>query len=298
MPARARSSKACSRPCCGSARAWSPLGLTGVAVRIAQLAALLADAARRLLIGVMAVLVLGYVNKSAGWFPKYQVALAPLLACLAAPLHRPGVVPRARAWPRRHRRPRALVSARSHRTPWCATLGAAAHLGDRRRPAPGCSAWSSSPCWPRCPGAPRPPPALAAALLDSALGWSLARRRLPAVARPTQTDYWYGTSGTVEAAAGSTRTCSPARRTSPPRRSPSSAATSATSTRTTSCTSLSTGRRLRRHLGRRAAAGAGDLAARAVHRRSVRARSWQTCRFPRRRASATTSSTRRADDGS
>src|SRR5207237_9702025 len=39
-----------------------------------------------LLIGLLVVFVLGYVNKYAGWFPKYQVSMAPLLACLAAPL--------------------------------------------------------------------------------------------------------------------------------------------------------------------------------------------------------------------
>ncbi|HYW86676.1 MAG TPA: glycosyltransferase family 39 protein, partial [Chloroflexota bacterium] len=62
------------------------LGLIGVAVRVAQLARRWQMRHVDLLIGFGVVLILGYVNKSAGWFPKYQVALAPLLACIAAPV--------------------------------------------------------------------------------------------------------------------------------------------------------------------------------------------------------------------
>src|SRR5207302_380041 len=61
-------------------------GLAGVAVRVAQLARCWRFARADLLIGLLVVFVLGYVNKYAGWFPKYEVAMAPLLACLAAPL--------------------------------------------------------------------------------------------------------------------------------------------------------------------------------------------------------------------
>ena len=61
------------------------LGLIGIALRSAELVCRWRIRKSDLLIGVAAILVLGYVNKSAGWFPKYQVALAPLLACLAAP---------------------------------------------------------------------------------------------------------------------------------------------------------------------------------------------------------------------
>jgi len=47
------------------------LGLLGVAVRGGQLAACWRVRQADVLIGVLAVLVLGYVNKSAGWFLKY-----------------------------------------------------------------------------------------------------------------------------------------------------------------------------------------------------------------------------------
>jgi len=62
------------------------LGLVGAAVRAGQLARRWQMRGADLLIGFAVILVLGYVNKNAGWFPKYQVALAPLLACLGAPI--------------------------------------------------------------------------------------------------------------------------------------------------------------------------------------------------------------------
>jgi 4-amino-4-deoxy-L-arabinose transferase-like glycosyltransferase len=72
------------------------LGLAGVAVRSGQLARVWTFRAADLLIGLLVVLVLGYVNKNAGWFPKYQAAMVPLLAGLGAPL----VAYAWCAWPR------------------------------------------------------------------------------------------------------------------------------------------------------------------------------------------------------
>ena len=173
------------------------LGLAGIGVRVAQLAQCWQIRKADLLIGVVAVFVLGYVNKSAGWFPKYQVALAPLLACLAAPLI-------ARAW-----------CLRPRLTLWAVALGTllsglltARLVGDD---------WALQRTW-RIDDAAAlglvacvalvsliglPWRAVAAtataAVVALALGWSLAvdLRQLRA---PYQTDYWYGTTGTLDAA--------------------------------------------------------------------------------------------------
>jgi hypothetical protein len=143
----------------------------------------------------VAALVLGYVNKYAGWFPKYQVAFVPLLACLAAPLV-------AHAW---CARPRFTVAVGG-----LATLASAALsyrlVGDQ---------WALSRSWTIDPSAGgwllfialaaalvglvmRVPAATAvAALIAMGLGWELALdvRQLRA---PYQTDYWYGTAGIAE----------------------------------------------------------------------------------------------------
>jgi 4-amino-4-deoxy-L-arabinose transferase-like glycosyltransferase len=62
------------------------LGLGAAALRAPQLLHGWKIVRADVLIGLMLVLSVGYVYKSAGWFPKYQVALIPLVACLAAPL--------------------------------------------------------------------------------------------------------------------------------------------------------------------------------------------------------------------
>jgi 4-amino-4-deoxy-L-arabinose transferase-like glycosyltransferase len=173
------------------------VGLIGVAARTAQLARCWHMRHADLLIGVMAVLVLGYVNKSAGWFPKYQVALAPLLACMAAPF-----VARL-GWAR----PRlALVTALL-----VAAVALAVVLGLVR------DEWALQRTWAIEPtpaawllgligvaalaglAARAPAPTLAAALVGLSVGWSLGID-LYQQSATYSTDYWYGTSGTVEAA--------------------------------------------------------------------------------------------------
>ena len=173
------------------------LGLGGVAIRVARLARCWRFVGADLLIGLLAVLVLGYVNKYAGWFPKYQVSLVPLLACLAAPLV-------AHAW---CTRPRAtLLSAVAG-----LVVGAAISLGLVRDEwalqrtwaiQPGAGAWllaglvvaaiAGLPA--RAAGA-----AATAALVGITLGSSLGLDVYQAGAA-YQTDYWYGTTGTLEAA--------------------------------------------------------------------------------------------------
>jgi len=173
------------------------LGLIGVAVRGGQLAQRWQVRQEDLLIGVLAALVLGYVNKSAGWFPKYQVALAPLLACLAAP-----VVARVCT-----ERPRLAAGVGM-----AGLIGAAAiTLGTVR------DEWALQRTWAIEPtsgawllglvvagalvGIPRRavPSAACAGLVGLALGWSLGTDVYQQNAAYA-TDYWYGTSGTAEAA--------------------------------------------------------------------------------------------------
>ena len=172
------------------------LGLTGVAVRAAQLIRSWQFTRADLLIGLTIVFVLGYVNKNAGWFPKYQVALAPLLACLGAPLV-------AAAWCERPR----LVSVLAG----LAALGAGAVSLALVR-----DDWALERSWAIEPAAAfwlmgivviaaiaglawRAPAAAATlAIAGLAIGWSLAVNVLQARAL-YQTDYWYGTTGTLEA---------------------------------------------------------------------------------------------------
>jgi hypothetical protein len=170
------------------------LGLAGLAVRSAQLARCWQFKHADLLIGLAILLVLGYVNKSAGWFPKYQVVLVPLLACLGAPLL-------AHGWCLRPRLtlavalPAAVASAvvcqRLVRDDWalqrtyaidataatwlCAIVGVNVVLALR---------WRGVGL---------------ASLLGIAVGWSVATS-LVQLQAPYSTTYWYGTSGTVEAA--------------------------------------------------------------------------------------------------
>jgi 4-amino-4-deoxy-L-arabinose transferase-like glycosyltransferase len=165
------------------------LGLLGIGVRGA---ALVRDWRIRkvdLLIGLLALFVLGYVNKYAGWFPKYEVALAPLLAILGAPVL-------ARAWCRPS-------------LPWLVGLSAVAYavvqsqVGDT---------WAFKRTW----TIDATPAAWLLALFGVALawrasfgalglagialGWSAALNLLQ-LGAPYATGYLYGTSGTLEAAA-------------------------------------------------------------------------------------------------
>jgi hypothetical protein len=174
------------------------LGLIGVAARVAQLARCWQVRNVDLLIGFAAVLVLGYVNKSAGWFPKYQVALAPLFACIAAPVV-------AHLW-----------CARTRLMTTIAVFGVAASAGitlvlvrDE---------WAMQRTWAVQPAAGvwllalvvgaallgriwrQPAAAAGLGLLGLAVGWSVAIDGVQASAI-YQTDYWYGTTGTDAAAA-------------------------------------------------------------------------------------------------
>jgi len=174
------------------------LGLAGVAIRCGQLARAWRFTRADLLIGLLILLVLGYVNKNAGWFPKYEVAMVSLLACLGAPLL-------AHAWCRRPRLTMltatvlavgaAIVSNRLVRDDWALQrtyaidwsaaawlLGALAvvMLAALARRAAGVT--------------------LPGALAGMAIGWSVSTAALQSAA-PYATTYWYGTTGTREAAA-------------------------------------------------------------------------------------------------
>ena len=173
------------------------LGLAGLGVRGAQLARCWRFLRADVLIGLLAVLVLGYVNKGAGWFPKYQVAMAPLLACLAAPLV-------AQAW---CARPRLTLSL----TVVAVGAGGAITLGLLRDDwalqrtyaiDPAAGAWLLAVVIVALlAGLPLRASAVTAtaALVGLALGWSLATDVYQQQAA-YQTDYWYGTRGTAEAA--------------------------------------------------------------------------------------------------
>ena len=173
------------------------LGLVGAAVRVARLTRCWRFVGADLLIGLLAVFVLGYVNKYAGWFPKYQVSMAPLLACLGAPLV-------AYAWCSRPRL--TLLSA-------AAALGAGATLSLRLVR----DDWALQRTWAIEPVAGAwllglmvvpaiaglrgrvAAPAVIAAVTGITLGWSLGLDVYQATAA-YQTDYWYGTTGTPQAA--------------------------------------------------------------------------------------------------
>jgi 4-amino-4-deoxy-L-arabinose transferase-like glycosyltransferase len=173
------------------------LGLVAVAVRTAQLVCTWHIRQVDLLIGVLAVLVLGYANKYAGWFPKYEVAFAPLLACLGAPLI-------AYAWCARPRLVSVVAAIAALATgvvamfmvrdtwalqrtwaidltpaTWLLTLVVVTGLAGLR--------WRLAAM------------TATVGLFGLALGWSLAVDSVQ-VRAAYQTDYWYGTTGTVEAA--------------------------------------------------------------------------------------------------
>ncbi len=172
------------------------LGLLAAAVRASDLARGWHVEPSDLLLGLAAALVLGYVNKSAGWFPKYQVALVPLLAAVATrQLVRAGPTRRS-----------VVVAALSGG-------GAFAVVAMLVR-----DDWALSRAWSLEPaplvllaavvalaagvgaGPRQARAALPLALVGVTLGWSLAVDAVQ-VAAPYSTTYWYGTRGTREAAA-------------------------------------------------------------------------------------------------
>jgi hypothetical protein len=174
------------------------LGVIGVGVRVAQLAARWRPRRVDLLIGFGVVLVLGYVNKTAGWFPKYEVVLVPVLACVGAPVV-------AWLW---CARPRLVLLVGTAATLASAAVTLALVRDD----------WALERSWAIAPNAAawllailalgaaagligRTSAATAAsALVGLAIGWGLGIDGWQ-VRAPYQTDYWYGTTGTVEAAA-------------------------------------------------------------------------------------------------
>jgi 4-amino-4-deoxy-L-arabinose transferase-like glycosyltransferase len=173
------------------------LGLAGLGVRVAGLARRWEILRVDLLLGVAILLVLLYVNKSAGWFPKYQVPLAPLLACLSAPVV-------AQLWLRRPREAvvalaaglvaSALVTLWLVRDEWAIERTSAVQ--------PSAAFWLLAiVAFAALVGVARRAPATAAclAVVGLALGWSVAVDAFQ-VRAPYSTDYWYGTSGTLETA--------------------------------------------------------------------------------------------------
>jgi hypothetical protein len=173
------------------------LGLAGIAVRGAQLARCWQVRHADVLIGVLAVFVLGYVNKSAGWLPKYQVALAPLLACLAAPL----IAYAFRARPRLA----SVIGPLAVAISGLVTLRMVSDDWALQR------TWSIEPtagAWllgivvvAALVGLPARASAATASLglVGLAVGWSLAID-VRQVRAAYQTGYFYGTTGTVAAA--------------------------------------------------------------------------------------------------
>jgi 4-amino-4-deoxy-L-arabinose transferase-like glycosyltransferase len=174
------------------------LGLAAIAARCGQLARCWEFRRADVLIGLLVLFVLGYVNKSAGWFPKYQIALAPPLACLGAPLI-------AYAWCARPRLTLviatalalvgAVVQARLVRDDWALertwaidATAAAWLLGALVVGALLALPW-------RAVGS-----AAVAGLGGIGLGWMISASSLQ-VAAPYSTTYWYGTRGASEAAA-------------------------------------------------------------------------------------------------
>lgn len=174
------------------------LGGAGIAVRGAQLVRRWHIRRADLLIGVIGAFVLGYVNKNAGWFPKYQVSLAPLLACLVAPLL-------AYAWCGRSRLAATVGVVGLATAAWVSLLLVRDDWALQRtwQVDPTAAVWFlGTVIVGGLLGLPWRASATSAcaAVVGLAFGWSLAIDAVQARATYA-TDYWYGTSGTLEAAA-------------------------------------------------------------------------------------------------
>lgn len=151
-----------------------------------------------LLVGLLIVFVLGYINKNAGWFPKYEVVLVPVLACLVAPLA-------AAAWCAAPRLSSVLAAL--------AAIGSALVTRSLVR-----DTWALDRTWALSQDAAlalvllvagclgvgmvtrRPGPAVCAGLIGLSLGWSGGLDQIQQRA-PYATTYWYGTRGVADAAA-------------------------------------------------------------------------------------------------
>ncbi|MBV9355825.1 MAG: glycosyltransferase family 39 protein [Chloroflexi bacterium] len=173
------------------------LGLSGCALRVGALVERWRIRGVDLLILLLGAFVLGYVNKTAGWFPKYEVAFAPLLACIGAPLA--AVALR-----------RAPVTGLVLGVVACLVAGWATYqlVGD---------GWALQRTWALdasqttwllglaliglAVGLLRRVPALAVlGLVAIALGWGVGLD-LYQLDQPYSTGYWYGTEGTDAASA-------------------------------------------------------------------------------------------------
>jgi hypothetical protein len=173
------------------------LGLSGCALRIGALVECWRIRDVDLLILLLGALVLGYVNKTAGWFPKYEVAFAPLLACIGAPLAAVGL--------RRAPASGLLLGALP-----CLVAGWVTYqlVGD---------GWALERTWALdssqagwllalavvglAVGLLRRTPALAVlTLVAIAVGWNVGQD-LYQLQQPYSTGYWYGTEGTAAASA-------------------------------------------------------------------------------------------------
>lgn len=172
--------------------ALAALGLVAVGVRCAALVRTWRIHNTDLLVGLLVLLVLGYVNKYAGWFPKYEVALVPLLAVLGAPLLA-----------------RAACVGYLRLTALAVGLAVAAFLVDAGQVG---DVWAVKRQWTIDPTPAAWLLALAAVafawrptlaplgLAAVAIGWSVATD-VTQLSAPYSTTYFYGTTGTDEAAA-------------------------------------------------------------------------------------------------
>lgn len=174
------------------------LGLVAACARAVDLVPAWRVRRTELLLGLLVALVLGYVNKGALWFPKYQVALAPLLAIVAAPLV---ALAFERAW---SWRPTVVAGAgvlASTAVVWLLVRdGWALERTYVLRPEEGIAFALLGTAVAVGLALLRTPSPIPLALAALALGWGLSTSTVMARA-PYSTWYGYGTRGIPEAAA-------------------------------------------------------------------------------------------------